>query len=400
MFKDDIKIQQWTSDIPQSRLEEIQADFDAVREAGLKTMPRIVYNWGIHNDLDPAEEQIMRHLDQLAPIIAENTDVIMAWEFGIFGSCGEAVRSPQYLSNENNGRQSLKPNAIRIYRRLAEIVPRDRMLLIKLPGFKYDMLDWNSGDEYPESAEPLTPETAYTGSLQARIGFYNDNFAGNANHWGFFYAWPEQDKRFIEQDMRYGLMSGELSGSTEYNRTYGERELKKYHFTCYQPTGGGYREVLDAWRRTGQFDRIARNLGYRFRLLEAQLPDHVALRDNRTLKATLTMANDGYARLVNARCVEIVLRDRASGATHVVSIDGDGKGNRLWLPGPGETKPLKITAPLPPKIASGSYELLLNLADPYPSLHDRPDYSIRLANRGLWEAETGYNKLNHILEID
>jgi len=41
----------------------------------------------------------------------------------------------------------------------------------------------------------------------------------------------------------------------------------------------------------------------------------------------------------------------------------------------------------------GEYEVLLNLHDSRPSLAAQPDYSIRLANETVWEAESGYNRL-------
>jgi hypothetical protein len=396
VFKDDIKIQQWESDIPQSRLDEIQSDFDAIREAGLKSIPRIVYNWGMGNE-DPGEQYIMRHLDQLEPIIKTNIDVIMAWEFGTFGGCGEAVSSPQYIDGNNNGRQSLKDNALRIYNRIAQIVPEDRMLAAKLPAYKYDLLGWSvGGSTYPPEAVPLTAEEAYDGSLRARIGWYNDNFAGDANHWGFFYAWPEQDKDFVENDALYVLMEGELSGSTDYNRTNGERELKRFRFTTYQPTGDGDAEVIAAWKSSGQWDRMARNLGYRFRLIEMTVSS--VLKPGATFELRMEMANDGYARIVNARKVEVLLRNKANGNIYMVDID-HGRGNRLWLPGPGETKTLEGSAGIHPDMPEGDYEVLLNLPDPYPTLHDRPEYSIRLANLEVWEEGTGYNSLLHAIEV-
>ena len=42
---------------------------------------------------------------------------------------------------------------------------------------------------------------------------------------------------------------------------------------------------------------------------------------------------------------------------------------------------------------AGEYKLYLNLPDPMPNLHSNPRYSIRLANEGVWDAETGWNKL-------
>jgi hypothetical protein len=41
----------------------------------------------------------------------------------------------------------------------------------------------------------------------------------------------------------------------------------------------------------------------------------------------------------------------------------------------------------------------LNLPDPTPTLYSRADYAIQLANSGLWEAATGYNKMNHTVAI-
>jgi hypothetical protein len=37
--------------------------------------------------------------------------------------------------------------------------------------------------------------------------------------------------------------------------------------------------------------------------------------------------------------------------------------------------------------------MYLNLPDPKPTLHDNPKFSIRLANSGIWNEATGYNKL-------
>jgi hypothetical protein len=60
---------------------------------------------------------------------------------------------------------------------------------------------------------------------------------------------------------------------------------------------------------------------------------------------------------------------------------------------------LIISRPLPNDMPSGEYELFLNLPDPYPCIHDRPEYSIRLANKDLWEPVTGYNSLNHKIRV-
>ena len=40
------------------------------------------------------------------------------------------------------------------------------------------------------------------------------------------------------------------------------------------------------------------------------------------------------------------------------------------------------------------------MPDQYESLHDNPLFSIRLANEGVWEENTGYNDLKATLTID
>jgi hypothetical protein len=110
----------------------------------------------------------------------------------------------------------------------------------------------------------------------------------------------------------------------------------------------------------------------------------------------IEMSNDGFARVTNPRAADLILRGPA---TYAVRLD-DARGNRLWLLGPGETKTLAFTAGLPSDMPPGDYEILLNLPDPQPSLASRPDYSIRLANDKVWDAETGFNRLLHTIRID
>lgn len=74
--------------------------------------------------------------------------------------------------------------------------------------------------------------------------------------------------------------------------------------------------------------------------------------------------------------------------------------NRLWLPFAGETKDLVVTAGLTGNMVHGTYDLFQNLPDPMPRLIDRPEYSIRLANIGIWEASTGFNRLLHEVKVD
>jgi hypothetical protein len=193
-----------------------------------------------------------------------------------------------------------------------------------------------------------------------------DNFAGDIYGFGFFDAWKEKDIDFVTADTRFALMEGELSAGTDYNKTNGAALMKRDHYTAfhYSTHGGGYEggdQTIPTWKENGQYKTIGLKLGYRFRLISASIPRAVS--SNVKFKMSMTMKNDGWAGIVNPRNVEIIFKNKSNGAKYAIKIDGDGKGNRLWLP------------------------------DPYPRLHGNPLYSIRLANKGIWDAATGYNSL-------
>jgi hypothetical protein len=67
-----------------------------------------------------------------------------------------------------------------------------------------------------------------------------------------------------------------------------------------------------------------------------------------------------------------------------------------WQPGSITLSPAPV---VPDTLRSGRYDLLLALPDPAPSLHDRPDYAIRFANQGVWDAACGCNSLNAAVVI-
>jgi hypothetical protein len=150
---------------------------------------------------------------------------------------------------------------------------------------------------------------------------------------------------------------------------------------------------VSRWTSQGCYNDISKRLGYRFRLISGTLPQRAA--PGGTLSVKLRMTNEGFAGLYNPRSLELVLRNRNNGQETRVTIN-PGEDVRLFLPAAGETKDLTLNGRLPSGIATGNYDLFLNLPDPSSSLSRRASYSIRLANSNTWESSTGYNKLGGI----
>ena len=151
------------------------------------------------------------------------------------------------------------------------------------------------------------------------------------------------------------------------------------------------------WRDEGCYEAIAREMGYRFVLRSATVPAGGRAGDSATVSVTLS--NVGYARPFNPRAVELVLRSRVDGAAWRLPVDLGGVDARLWLPGPDATAELALPVALPTGLPAGEYDVLLNLPDPAPRLNTRPEYSMQLANVGVWEAATGFNALGAVLAV-
>jgi len=101
------------------------------------------------------------------------------------------------------------------------------------------------------------------------------------------------------------------------------------------------------------------------------------------------LKNVGFAPLYNARPVELILKNTATGEIFKVRLNIEP---RLWKP-INDSNTIDATAGIPADMPLGSYMLYLNMPDEAESLQNNPAYSIRFANNDVWEAATGYNNL-------
>ena len=128
-------------------------------------------------------------------------------------------------------------------------------------------------------------------------------------------------------------------------------------------------------------------LGYRFVLDKAVFNSD--FKAGTTLTVSMYLKNVGFAALANPRGLEFIIVDSETGDKNVYKSQIDP---RRWAPG----KETEVTESLrlPSELQTGrKYALYLNLPDARETLHDNPLYSIRLANKKLWDETTGYNKL-------
>ena len=371
--------------LPQSFLDEVAARFAEARASGVKLVPRFTYNFpqGMPDakvDRDAPLARVLQHLDQLAPVLRDNADVIAFLEAGFVGAWGEWHHSTSGLDE--------LPAKRAIVARLLRILPPSRSIALRYERDKRAILGRDS---------PLTALEAFTGKPIARIGHHDDCFLASKDDWDTFRPTPGRPiaaaKAYVSAENRYVPQGGETCDDGPEAQPYigcanALSELAAQHWS--QLNSDYNLKVLDRWKREGCYAEISKRLGYRLRLMRATYPTRVSA--GGILRARLTLVNDGFAAPYNPRGLELVLR--GARGSYRMELPQDP---RRWLPGAPIT--LDIAVRLPGTVAAGAYQAFLALPDPEPRLRSRPDYAIRLANSGAWRPSTGDNALNWRIEV-
>jgi hypothetical protein len=387
-----------TSDLDEAALTALQVGFDRVRAGGFKVILRFTYNtpenFPASIDEDASEERIIGHIRQLAPLLERNADVIALVQAGFIGAWGEWHNSTNCLTADLGDLQAVAERCVgrqaqavparrRILDALLAAVPRERAIAVRQPRFRVEQIGG-----LPAAAR------RFSGAPEARIGLHDDCLLADPSDMGTFSA-PFPDAL---------LPRPEKAGDIAAWRAYAARETLVVPFggeTCPPEDHGGkgaapcaeaqrhLRELhttflnssfhlptLDAWKRDGCYDEIGRNLGYRLELVDARWSE--SARSGHPFRLEFKLRNRGWAGPINARPLYLVIDD--GGHAFIARVSDDLRP----LLGPGKTQRFDVRLALPPSVVPGSYQMFLWLPDPAPALARRAEYSIRLANIGLW----------------
>jgi hypothetical protein len=360
--------------LPESFLNTVQTDLSTARLGGVKVIPRFSYT-NNQNGEDAALDTILLHINQLAPILQENYDVINYVEAGFIGAWGEWYYSSHNLNNTTSRRT--------VTYALLDALPIQRNVVVRTPDYKRKIF---------QVSTPLDSLEAFSGTKRSRVGAHNDCFLADATDYGtYLYNDIEGDKNYLNQDNRYVPQGGETCCDCGYAGCSNALvDLARMRYSVlnkdYHPS------VLSRWVTEGCMDEVKRRLGYRFELLQATISDSIKPAGIFNLNFEIT--NKGFASPFNPRNLEIILRDNSDNQKYRLVTDVDP---RFWMA--GDTMFVSVTGGIPSDMSEGNYSAYLFLADPEYRLHDNPDYAIRLANSNVWEDSTGYNSLNHNVKI-
>lgn len=367
-------------DISDSYLNCVRTALSNARKAGVKAMLRFGYfNGDFDCDTpsnnpapwDATKAQVLRHIEQLKPILQENADIILCVQAGFIGWWGEWYYTDHFVYQPATD-SDYEPRR-EVINALLDAIPASRQVAVRTPTFKLKMLRLATTDT-------LTCATAYKDTPKARICGHNDCFLASADDYGTFEN--EAEHQFWCDDTNYTFMGGETCGTSSYSGCNNAVvEMAKQH---YSYLNNGYNgSVLKSWKNGGCRDEINRRLGYRLVMRNAWISPDIAA--GSTVRTVFSIENVGFAAPINPRGLELIL-ENSNGEKTTVKVSSENP--RLWLS--GKTRKFEVDFKAP---AKGSYTLWFNLPDPEESLHDNPLYSIRLANNNTWDESTGYNKI-------
>ena len=397
-------------------LNRMESEFDAMRRAGVKALLRFAYETTNANPTNgPTREMVLRHIDQLRPLVEQNKDVLYVLQAGFVGAWGEWHSSVHIRSDEDRAA---------VLRELLTLAPGDRFLQVRIVPYKSRLVPLITGQAY----RPLDRELAYRDLPEARIGFHNDGVLAGASHGGSFGQGVEGDPSYdlMTRESPWVPVDGELFWSdqgwngaeTKGNVPRGRDVacyLRRHRFTTFSMAHSyseheGNNHAIDRWRTEAVtkgdleaaklpvsdgwfedafsqpvarvwYDYIRDHLGYRIEARDARWP--ASVESGGLWSFALTLINRGFAAPVNPRAVTILLIPR-SGRPTEVPVTADP---RTWQP--CEPDDLEFTplvhrvrfAGAFPSLPPGDYAVALWMPDAAPSLRLDARFAIRLANR-------------------
>ena len=367
-----------SANISASYLAGISTDFDRVRAAGLKAVVRFAYTSSMSKPYgDASRDRVLGHLAQLKPILQANADIIATLQVGLVGAWGEWYYT-DYFGDQGSVSAAQWDDRKAVVEALLAILPSTRTVQLRTPAFKQRFY----------GASALTSSEAFAATSKARVGHHNDCFLASADDEGT-YGNATADKSYLAAENLFVPQGGETCATSSFTGwANASADMERLHYSYLNRDYLG--AVYTGWG--SNVDIARRRLGYRLALVDGTFDG--GARPGGELKVSLGLRNDGYAPPYNPRSVEIIARNQSTGARLVAKLPADP---RRFVPGASQRIDVRLCVPA--GAAEGTYALSLALPDPEPALHNRPEYAIRLANTGLWDATTGANSLQRTITI-
>lgn len=369
--------------LPAAYLAALARGFATARASGVKLIVRATYNYprgetGYQDAQDAPLPIVLGQIAQMKPLFAANADAIAFVQAGFIGAWGEWHTSSNNLTTPEN--------RARIRDALLEAVPAGRFVQFRYPP---DLIAW-------------TPSPLPQG---LRTGFHNDCFLASQTDVGTF---PEDSAARDRMRSQIGAVTAVAPFGGETCNPADDpgatprtscadilREGAAFHLTYLN--ADYYRGLFqDRWDREGCMGEVRRRMGYRLVFEAAMIGPAVR---GAPWSGAISIRNEGWARVSNARGLEIVLL-APGGRAWRMPVAADA---RAWLP--GTTTRVSFSQVLPADLPPGTYEVAVAMPDSASALRGDARYAVRPANdndreRGQrWDSALGAFRTGLLIRV-
>lgn len=362
--------------IADSYLDIVRNNLQAIREGGCKNIIRFAYtNSEKVEPHEASKEIILQHIEQIKPILQEYADVIFVMEAGFIGTWGEWYYTTHFTQNPQTDEEFAERRPI--LDALLDAMPKERMICVRTPKFKMRCYGWTLADT-------LTRAEAFTNTPKARLACHDDAFMADQTDMGTFNTVDQ--RKYWEAETKYLIYGGEscppgnVAGCTKTTEQMLNMHISYLNYDYYKGT-------ISKWRNNGCLNTFKQLIGYRFEGREVTTT--YKPKAGEELKVKLSLVNVGYSAPKNPRDIEMILVNTNDATDRYTVVPNSDP--RFWF----TDEMVYVEAAFVPKKA-GKYKIYLNLPDPQPNLRNNPRYSIRLANKDMWDEATGYNYLTTV----
>lgn len=370
--------------ISEQYLASMRQDFNTARAAGVKMIVRFAYTKKStvpYGDATPV--WALQHVEQLAPVLKQNGDVIAVVQAGFIGAWGEWYYTDHFSAMLGSPNATDWQNRRALVNALLAAVPSNRVVQVRTPAIKTSLV---------QSNEPLQPVDAFSDIPKARIGHHNDCFLASNTDYGTYTGNIVAEKAYLQAETEYLPIGGETCNESiplsECPNALAQME--KFHWSYLNRDY--HSGVLGSWQSGSCMPDVFQKLGYRFRMAKSRMQNES--KPGGAVDFTIKLRNDGWATPYNERDVEIVLKNTSTGKIFKLPLEDDPRRWSLV-----DTIVVRVNGGLPPQMELGEYDVFLYLPDPEKRLYGNPHYSIRVANIDTWGDEMGYNNLHHRLTV-
>jgi hypothetical protein len=320
-----------SQDLTEDALNVLQQTFDNIRANKGFVIVRICYDpwYNGRSNVTPEHKWVLRHVEQLAPVLSKNTDVIVALEMGMHGAYGE-MHSDTSIT----------------YDRVAEAVnlmlrntPPELKILTRTGNYSAKVLGFdNWGVDFRIDGEKFAEIAKAKGDTMYRVGMFNDGYLGTQYDYGTWGAdcatsiCREEGVAWLE---KYGINTP--YGGEALTTAGGFEVINTPEFLAYEGfrTHTSYLNIqwnnnlIDGWKKshfegkdfeydgskidslTG-FKYVNDHLGYRFVLRESWMSDTVG--SDGILRAKLRIQNVGFGNLTWKAPVRLAVLEDLEGS--------------------------------------------------------------------------------------